>query len=558
MKKDYILLVLLLLSAAILNSQPIEFQELPFDMPPVTVPVFRPDTYNIVDYGAKPDGITLNTNAIASAIEACSHNGGGVVTVPSGIWLTGPVKLDNNINLYLEKGALLLFTRNIDDYPLIFATYEGSERARCTSPISGSNLENIAITGEGIIDGSGDAWRPVKKSKLTTRQWNELINSGGVINKEGNIWYPSEKSLRGNSLPHDEFQLRKSLQDYEDIKDALRPVLLSLVKCRNVLIDGPTFQNSPAWNLHSLMCESIVIRNVDVRNPWYAQNGDGLDLESCRYGRIENCRFDVGDDAICIKSGRDKAGRERGIPTECIVINDCIVYHGHGGFVIGSEMSGGVRNIYVSNCTFMGTDVGLRFKSTRGRGGMVDNIYATHINMTGIPAQAILFNLFYGGSAPIPDEEDKTPDNPVSVIPPVSEETPQFRNFFFTDITCTGAGQAVLMKGLPEMKISNIHLQDVRIVADKGIKCSDIEESNFKGLEIITKKGPVFDLYNCNSVVIDAVKYTDGTDVFANIGGSGSGNIQLVNINLSKSEKGVVTGDEVRPDALKQYEKSDW
>jgi DNA sulfur modification protein DndE len=520
-------------------------------MPPIDIPLFRADTYNIADHGAKSDGITLNTRAIASAIEACSMAGGGVVLVPRGLWLTGPVQLKSNVNLHLEKGSLLLFSRNYDDYPLLLTTYEGSQRVRCTSPISGYNLENIAITGEGIIDGSGDAWRPVKKSKLTASQWNELKSSGGFLNKEGNIWYPTEKSLLGNTLSFNEIQLRKSLQEHEDIKDALRPVLLSLIKCNDILIDGPTFQNSPAWNLHLLMCENIVIRNINVRNPWYAQNGDGLDLESCRYCHIDNCRFDVGDDAICIKSGRDKAGRERGMPTEFVVINDCIVYHGHGGFVIGSEMSGGVRNISVSNCSFMGTDVGLRFKSTRGRGGLVENIYATHINMTEIPAQAILFDLFYGGNAPIPDAEDKAGDNPTESIPPVSEETPQFRNFFLSDITCKGAGQAILMRGLPEMNVMNIHLQDIRIVANKGINCVDTKKISFKDMQIITKTGPVFELLNCDSVLITTVIYADGTDTFANIKGSATGNIQITDVDLSKSKKGIVTGDEVQSDALK-------
>ena len=543
--------VLLFLFPSILNSQSVGYPQLPFNMPQIDIPHFRPDTYNIVNYGAKPDGITLNTSAIALAIEACNKAGGGVVMVSRGIWLTGPIKLASNVNLHMDKGSLLLFSRNFDDYPLLYTTYEGFHRVRCASPISGNNLENIAITGEGIIDGSGDAWRPVKKSKLTSAQWNELKNSGGVLNKEGNIWYPSEKSLLGNSLSYEELQSRHSLQEHEDIKDALRPVLLSLIQCSNILLDGPAFQNSPAWNIHPLMCEKVVIRNIDVRNPWYSQNGDGLDLESCRYCHVENCRFDVGDDAICLKSGRDKAGRERGMPTEFVLIKDCIVYHGHGGFVIGSEMSGGIRNIVVSNCTFMGTDVGLRFKSARGRGGLVENIYATHINMTEIPTQAILFDLFYSGKAPVPDEEDKTGDNPEPSIPPVSEETPQFRNCYFSDITCKGAGQAVLMRGLPEMKISNIHIRNLRIAAARGISCADVEKISFKDLMIFNESGPVFEISHSDSILIENVIYTDGTDIFTYIKDANRGSIEIINVDLSKSKNGIVRGDEVRPDILK-------
>ncbi|MBN2764472.1 MAG: glycoside hydrolase family 28 protein, partial [Bacteroidales bacterium] len=326
----------------------------------------------------------------------------------------------------------------------------------------------------------------------------------------------------------------------------------SLIQCNKILLDGPTFQNSPAWNLHPLMCENMTIRNIEVRNPWYAQNGDGLDLESCRYCVVENCSFDVGDDAICIKSGRDKAGRERGIPTEYVVINDCIVYHGHGGFVVGSEMSGGVRNIYVSHCLFMGTDIGLRFKSTRGRGGIVENIYMNHIYMTDIPAQAVSFNLFYGGQAPIPDEEDDEKHEQEAAIPPVSEETPQFRNFYFSDIVCKGAAQALLMRGLPEMKISNIQFKNFLAVAEKGITCIDAEQVNFKKLEVITKAGPVFDLYNCSIVNIKSVKYAEGTDVFANIRGKETKQIKIDGVDLAKSKKGIIKGDEVGYEVLEE------
>src|SRR5690606_35184650 len=185
------------------------------------------------------------------------------------------------------------------------------------------------------------------------------------------------------------------------VKDFLRPVMVSLVGCNKVLLDGPTFQNSPAWNLHPLMCSNVILRNLTVRNPWYSQNGDGVDLESCKNVLIYNNTFDVGDDAICFKSGKNEDGRKRGMATENVIVKNNVVYHGHGGFVIGSEMSGGVKNVHVSNCTFLGTDVGLRFKSTRGRGGVVENIYISDIDMTNIPTESIRFNMFYGGNAPV-------------------------------------------------------------------------------------------------------------------------------------------------------------
>ena len=183
--------------------------------------------------------------------------------------------------------------------------------------------------------------------------------------------------------------------EYEPYRLFLRPVLVGLYNCTNVLLEGVTFQNSPAWNIHLFECEHVNVREVNVRNPWFSQNGDGIDLEACRYAVIEDCTFDVGDDAICMKSGKNEQGRRRGKPLEHVTIRGCTVYHGHGGFVIGSEMSGGVRHVTVENCTFIGTDVGLRFKSLRGRGGVVEHIAIRGVHMKDIAGPAISFNLFY-------------------------------------------------------------------------------------------------------------------------------------------------------------------
>lgn len=198
--------------------------------------------------------------------------------------------------------------------------------------------------------------------------------------------------------------LRKSLNAtaFDNIRGFLRPNMLSLKRCKQVLLEDFVIQNSPAWAIHPLLCENLTVRRVTVRNPWYGQNTDAIDVESCRNGLIEGCTFDVGDDGLCIKSGRDAEGRRRGVPTENFIIRDCQVYHAHGGFVIGLEMSGGVRNLYVSNCTFMGTDVGLRFKTARGRSGMVENIFVDGIDMTDIAGEAVLFDMYYAAKAPGP------------------------------------------------------------------------------------------------------------------------------------------------------------
>ncbi|PZP41247.1 MAG: glycoside hydrolase, partial [Pseudopedobacter saltans] len=359
--------------------------------PVIKQPIFKKDTINIVQNGAVADGLILNTKSIQKSIDECSQKGGGIVKIPTGLWLTGPIQLKSNVNLYLAANSVLLFTKDFTQYPLVQGNWEGLPAWRNQSPISGTDLQNIAITGSGIIDGNGDAWRMIKKDKLTEAEWKEKVKSGGVVSADGKTWYPSEKSLKGSQTKNPGMvEPGKTAKDYEDIKDFLRPNLLVLTNCNNVLLEDFTIENSPAWTTHTLLTNNLIVRNLTVKNPWNAQNSDGIDVESCKNVLIENSRFDVGDDGICIKSGRDEEGRKRGVPTENVIVRNNIVYHAHGGFVIGSEMSGGAKNIWVSDCSFIGTDIGLRFKTTRGRGGIVENIHIKNITMANIPFDAIL------------------------------------------------------------------------------------------------------------------------------------------------------------------------
>jgi polygalacturonase len=517
----------------------------------IPLPSFPDKKFNVVDYGAIGDGKTMNTESIAKAISACANAGGGQVVIPAGIWLTGPIQLKSNLNLHVEKGALVIFSSNCKEYPLIDTWYEGRPEYRCMSPIFGENVENVAITGDGIFDGSGEAWRPVKKFKLTEIQWKELLASGGIVDQKSSTWWPSETAMNGAEYLENLKKTNASprREDYEKVRDYLRPVLLQLSRCKKVLLDGPTFQNSPAWNLHPLMSENITIRNVTVRNPWYSQNGDGLDLESCRNVAIYNCNFDVGDDAICLKSGRDEAGRRRGMPTENVQIYDCIVYHGHGGFVVGSEMSGGVRNIEVRDCVFIGTDTGLRFKSTRGRGGMVENIYIKRIFMKDIPAAAITFNLFYSGQAPIPDP-GQAAVAAIDQIAPVTEATPRFRNIFISEVVCRGAEQAVDMQGLPEMPLQNIELKNVSISARLGISCANADQVKLIKVEIVQQQGAVLAFHNSTNVTIAQAVYPEKTATVLALSGSKTANINFSKMNLPEIKKKVSLAPEVNPQAL--------
>jgi len=510
-------------------------------LPVIKSPVFKKDTLSIKKYGAVSDGNTLNTKSINATIDALSKKGGGVVLIPSGLWLTGPVVLKNNINLHLAAGATLLFTADKNEYPLIQANWEGLPQMRNQSPISATNASNIAITGAGIIDGNGDGWRMVKKDKLNETQWKKLVESGGILSGDKKTWYPSEKTLKGSQLQNPGvISPEKDAAFYESIKDFLRPNLVLLTSCKYVLLEGVAFQNSPAWCLHPLMCENLTVRNVFVKNPWYAQNGDGIDAESCKNVLIENSVFDVGDDALCMKSGRDAEGRKRGMPIENVVIRNCTVYAAHGGFVIGSEMSGGARNIYVNNCTFIGTDIGLRFKTTRGRGGIVENIFIKDIYMKDIPAEAILFDMYYMAKDPVALVGEKR-ELPKVELKPLDETTPQFKNFHISNVYCNGAEKAIFIRGLPEMHVKDIVLENMVFQAKKGMDIQEASNISFKNINVISAEtDPVIDIVQSDKLVFDNISYKNAANLLFRISGEKSNSINIKNTDASKAKEKIV------------------
>lgn len=485
------------------------YNDLPFEMPVIERPTFPANEINIQSIGGIADGVTLNTAIFEKAMQLLETKGGGRLLVPSGIWFTGPITFRSNINLHLQKGAIIVFSPDFDLYPLVKANFEGNETYRCQSPISARNSENIAITGEGVINGSGEAWRPLKRMKVTDAHWQSVVNSGGVLQNK-DLWYPSEKALKGHAADRTSF----TAEDWQSIKDFLRPVMVSFVNCKNILLEGVLFENSPSWNIHPFLCESVIIDNITVRNPSYAQNGDGLDIESCRNVIVVNSSFDVGDDGICIKSGKDEEGRKRGKSTENVIIDNCKVFKGHGGFVVGSEMSGGVRNIVVSNCQFMGTNIGLRFKSARGRGGIVEHIYIKNINMFDIIHEPMSFDLYYFTKR-------------TASIPALDESTPSFKNIYISNVVARNASKAMFINGLPEMNISDIHISNTVITSKKGAELSDVENVNFENVAIYAEEGPALLLNNVKDMQVKGFRHSENAHQIVTIHGEHSRNIDL-------------------------------
>lgn len=400
----------------------------------VTVPQFKRLEVLLSDCGAISGKLDIetgrhNARVINDKVKELSENGGGTIVIPKGIWASAPIRLLSDVSIRIESQGLLKFIKSKEDYPLIITNYEGQPCIRTVSPITAENAVNVAITGMGMVDGSGDEWRPVKKFKVTDKQWEQLLKKSDNVleTKETQIWMPTKTSLLGNekNIQSDKDEALKEARDYYDF---YRPVMVSLCHCTNVLLSGVTFMNSPAWNIHPFFCENVTIDNIKVRNPYYAQNGDGIDVESCTNVHIHHSVFETGDDAICIKAGKNAIARTIDGPCSNIYIHDCVVNEGHGGFVIGSEMSRGVKDILVENCTFIGTDVGVRMKSALGRGGVVENITIRNIDMVNIKGEAVILTMGYVLSL-LNRNETIAMDN--------EEDVPYFRNIDMDGIVCT-------------------------------------------------------------------------------------------------------------------------
>ena len=302
----------------------------------VKLPKFNNQIFNILDFGAKSAMDFNNRTAIQQAIEKCSQAGGGIVLIPNGYFLSGPIELKSNVNLHLDDNAFLQFTKSKEEYPLIWTNYEGQKRIRAISPISAKNQVNIAITGKGVIDGNGALWRGIKRFKLTDKEFQRCLKLSPYFQetKEGGIWYPTKTVYEGVLAGEPDYEDPNALELASKYYDLYRPVLLSLQNCDRILIEDVTLQNSPAWNIHPWFCTNFTLKNAKIRNKYSAQNGDGLDLESCDCCEIAGTVFEVGDDGICIKSGKNAEGRAIEGPCQNIWIHDCKVFDSHGVFVV--------------------------------------------------------------------------------------------------------------------------------------------------------------------------------------------------------------------------------
>ena len=286
--------------------------------PTVQIPVFPSKQVSIADFGAVADGVTMNTQAINNAIDAVSAAGGGTVLIPAGYWKTASIVLKDGVELRTEAGTFVKFSGDWRDYPLIHSHFEGMPTARCLSPIYAKDASNIAITGDGIFDGAGENWRVCKKWKFTEPQWEALLKKPGVYcentGKETLIW-PSQAAAEGSKYNNRHGGMVDNLEEAEQYRVFFRPVMVNLVGCRRVYLQGITFQNSPAWCLHPRMCDDLTMDHVSMRNPWYAQNGDALDLEAAAGGRATTASLTPGMTASAsnpAKTSRD--GRRSGPP----------------------------------------------------------------------------------------------------------------------------------------------------------------------------------------------------------------------------------------------------
>ncbi len=409
-------------------------------------PTFPDRDFPVSKYDAVDDGRTDCRPAFDKAIAACSAAGGGRVVVPAGDWLVkGPIHLKSNVNLHVESGATIRFSTDPADYlPVVLARYEGNEVMNYSPFLYAIDAENIAITGTGTFDG-----------QASRKNWWNWKGSGGkdqeALRQMGEDGVPAAERVFGAG--HE-----------------LRPNFVQPQRCKNVLIEGVTFTNSPMWIVTPTLCENVTIRGITVNS--HGPNNDGCDPESCRNVLIENCTFDTGDDCIAIKSGRNADGRRIATPSENIIIRGCKMKDGHGGVVLGSEMSGGIRNVFVEDCAMDSPNLerAIRLKSNTMRGGYLENLYVRNVQVGQVADAVVRINLGY-------DKDRGT-------------HSPTVRNIYLDGITSEKSKYPLYFAGLDDSKIENVVLENCTFKnADKASVIVNVGEITLRNFSIVPKDG---------------------------------------------------------------------
>lgn len=434
--------------------------------------------YDIHALGGDNTGVKSCTALINSTIEKAAKEGGGTIYFPAGKYLTAAIHLKSNITIDIESGATISFSDNFEEYlPFVKVRWEGVFMNSLSPLFYAVGAQNIAIKGRGTIDGNGAKWWAESRRLI-----NEIATTGDVahLNDLQNKWVSANKDIK--VYPYYEKSLKRRF---------FRPPFIQFLECSNILIEGITIKNSPFWTINPIGCDNIVVHGVTINNSPKGHNTDGINPSSCKDVRISDCFITVGDDCVTIKSGRDEDGRKYGRPCENLTITNCVMHSGHGGVVIGSEMSGGVRRVAISNCVFDGTDAGIRLKSSRGRGGVVEDVRVDNIVMNNIQRDAFIFNLFY--------DRDSKPE-------PVSERTPCFRNIHISNVIGNDVKKIGFLTGIEEMPVSDVSFSNIVMSAQEGFTATTGKNIAFRNVDLSVSKGPALSFDSCEDVVLSDVR----------------------------------------------------
>lgn len=423
--------------------------KLPSILETIKEPVFKNKIYNILDFGGKSGGVFDNSQVFKKAIQKCTKNGGGTVLVPAGKYFTGPIHLDNNVNLYLAEGSEILFNTNPDAFPIVHTSFEGTELMNYSPLIYAYNKQNVAVTGKGIINGQGsnDKWW----------SWCGKASYGWQKNT------PDQKedvntlmSMAEKGVPVTERVFGKG--------HFLRPNCVEFLECSQVLLQGVQIVNAPFWVIHPIKSSNVIVDGVTIKS--HGPNNDGCDPEYSKNVWIKNTIFDTGDDCIAIKSGRDNDGRRVAIKSENIIVQDCKMYDGHGGVTIGSEISAGVSNVYVENCLMDSPELdrAIRIKSNSRRGGLIENVFVRNIKVGQVKESVLGIDLHYGVHG-----------NQTGTF------MPQVQNIFIENSSVKNGGlYGILAKGHKGYPINNIRFKEVTIEkVETDYSIEDVENLKF-------------------------------------------------------------------------------